>query len=464
MRNKYFIAAFLTFQFSFAQFTLTPFNQTDNLHQGFYFGAQMNVSGNRIAALVQPSQMLPGFTGKLYQFDTTTLQQTDALLPAGITPTDGFGSAVSQTMHFTVVGAAYDDHLIEDAGAVYVYNNISGNWSQTITAPDAAVAGHFGTYIETYGTRMFISAVDADNNGAVYFYHYNGSQWEFSQKLTVPGVKDFGNKVRFQSEQLIISSTTSEFKKSFNLFVMNSDNSSWILESSSPGFGSLEDTVSDFCFVNGRIYMLWEGLNWRSQVQMVDYFGQGQWSVEPALEVTEGNDHFFTRIEVIGDKMFLGSSGYALLMARKYPVLYYRNIMGIWTFQSSIYGTGPEEVDDHFGSSMFTDGSNMIIGSANEGTILPYGKAYKFSLTLGTDNFQKDAVSLYPNPSNDLVYIQNQSGNKIVKSEIYSVAGKLLSTTENVEQLSIGNLANGIYFAKLFVANGSNQTYKIIKN
>lgn len=106
----------------------------------------------------------------------------------------------------------------------------------------------------------------------------------------------------------------------------------------------------------------------------------------------------------------------------------------------------------------------MIIGAPDEGESPAYGMAYYVDVpTLNTIRFDKNAVSLSPNPTNDILYIRNNGINKIVKSEIYSITGKLLSTVENMQQLSLENFTDGMYLAKLYSNDGSNQTYKIIK-
>lgn len=86
---------------------------------------------------------------------------------------------------------------IEQAGAVHIYHQ-DGNgdwiWQQKIVAPDRMEDDWFGQGVAIHGEYIVVGAPqhDYDENGqnfltsagAAYIYHYNGSSWEFVQKIT----------------------------------------------------------------------------------------------------------------------------------------------------------------------------------------------------------------------------------------------------------------------------------------
>jgi len=77
------------------------------------------------------------------------------------------------------------------------------------------------------------------------------------------------------------------------------------------------------------------------------------------------------------------------------------------------------------------------------------------------DNLFKNAISLYPNPSSDILNIENTSGKDITDVSIYSVNGmKVKQTTDN--KLSVGDLQTGIYIVKVQIENEV-MNYKFIK-
>jgi hypothetical protein len=70
--------------------------------------------------------------------------------------------------------------------------------------------------------------------------------------------------------------------------------------------------------------------------------------------------------------------------------------------------------------------------------------------------------SIYPNPANNVISFQSEL--PLEQVEIFSLTGsKVLSQTNNVEQVDIGNLAKGIYMLKASAADGEVATQKLIK-
>lgn len=70
---------------------------------------------------------------------------------------------------------------------------------------------------------------------------------------------------------------------------------------------------------------------------------------------------------------------------------------------------------------------------------------------------ENEAVSFktYPNPVSETLFITSEN-NLIEKISIYSINGKLvLSEKENVNQLDISALSNGLYFVKITSENGT---------
>lgn len=82
---------------------------------------------------------------------------------------------------------------------------------------------------------------------------------------------------------------------------------------------------------------------------------------------------------------------------------------------------------------------------------------------------QSDLVfTVYPNPSNDLVNIQIENYVKGVMSyQLVSASGQLIfskKAAENLTTISMGNIAQGIYFIKVSCDEKPIKTFKIIKN
>lgn len=84
-------------------------------------------------------------------------------------------------------------------------------------------------------------------------------------------------------------------------------------------------------------------------------------------------------------------------------------------------------------------------------------------VTLGTNEFVKNDIKIYPNPTNGIIKIDNQKNVDILKVELFSINGvKLLDKNENLDEIDISNFSTGIYILKIMSDYGV-QTIKVIK-
>ena len=69
---------------------------------------------------------------------------------------------------------------------------------------------------------------------------------------------------------------------------------------------------------------------------------------------------------------------------------------------------------------------------------------------------------IYPNPAKDVISFQSELPLESV--EIFSLTGsKVLSQSNNVRQVEVGNLAKGIYMLKASAVDGKVAIQKLIK-
>ena len=82
--------------------------------------------------------------------------------------------------------------------------------------------------------------------------------------------------------------------------------------------------------------------------------------------------------------------------------------------------------------------------------------------TLDTQKLNDFRFTVYPNPAKDVIGFQSEL--PLASVEIFSLTGsKVLSKSNNVEQVEVGNLAKGIYMLKATAADGKVATQKLIK-
>jgi len=86
------------------------------------------------------------------------------------------------------------------------------------------------------------------------------------------------------------------------------------------------------------------------------------------------------------------------------------------------------------------------------------------ALSTSVNSIQK-TISLFPNPTSDVINIDNPTNSTITNAAVYSISGALVKevkTTNTIESISVSELQSGIYFVKLQV-NEEIQNYKFVK-
>jgi len=78
--------------------------------------------------------------------------------------------------------------------------------------------------------------------------------------------------------------------------------------------------------------------------------------------------------------------------------------------------------------------------------------------------YEKDFVTIYPNPTADFLYIKlkNQTGNRITV-KLFSFDGKLLQISKDSDIIDMGKYSSGVYFIEIEI-EGVRYMKKLIKN
>jgi hypothetical protein len=118
---------------------------------------------------------------------------------------DKFGYSVVTTGSSVMVGA---DGYRGNAGAVYVFADNAGTWSQQaeITAGDGLAYDRFGWAMAVSGPTLVVSAVRHAANGAIYVFTQSGTTWTQVAELTAGDGKPndyFGDKVALSGTRIV---------------------------------------------------------------------------------------------------------------------------------------------------------------------------------------------------------------------------------------------------------------------
>lgn len=303
--------------------------------------------------------------------DWILVQKITASIPS---PGDYFGWSAAIYGDFIVVGARNNDtdennsNTINDAGAAYIFQNISGTWTQIqkIVSGDRETSGGFGSDVDITANRIIVGSWFEDsgpgvpnimNSGAAYVFEYNGITWSQFQKL-VPndrGVDDqFGFSVAISNDYAIVGALREQ-----------------------------EDVtgVSGTLLYAGSAYIYERNVTW-NQVQKVTSTDRGS------------GEFFGSTVDIDGTFAIIGvfqdsedENGLTPLSAAGSAFIFERNLSGVWVVGAKIVASDRAS-GDHFGYSVaISSMGNAVVGARYEaqdatgvsGT-LPYaGSAYIYS-------------------------------------------------------------------------------------
>lgn len=154
---------------------------------GDLFGSDVSISGN-FAIVGAPSDDMPGVdqgSAYVFFFNGTSWVELQKLSDPTVTAGDGFGISVCVKGNLAIVGSWKDDAgLVTDLGSAYIYGYDGSSWllQRHINAGDGAAGDHFGFSVGIDGIHAVIGAPDDDfgantDQGSAYIFSFNGTTW-----------------------------------------------------------------------------------------------------------------------------------------------------------------------------------------------------------------------------------------------------------------------------------------------
>jgi hypothetical protein len=185
-----------------------------------FFGCFVSMSGNyAIVGAEGNSSSGNHFQGAAYIFKRTG---TTWVQEAKLTASDGaaedlFGSSVSLSGDYAIIGSHHDDiETNEDQGSAYIFKRTGTIWLQEakLTASDGSVNDEFGYAVSISGEYAVIGAIDDDietitDQGSAYVFKRNGTVWTQLIKLLASDGNtsdNFGLSVFIEGDNIFIGS------------------------------------------------------------------------------------------------------------------------------------------------------------------------------------------------------------------------------------------------------------------
>ncbi|KAA3604311.1 MAG: T9SS C-terminal target domain-containing protein [Calditrichaeota bacterium] len=170
-----------------AKLTASDANSND------YFGTYVSISGDYVLIGANGDDDGGGLSGSAYIFkrDGISWSEQAKLTANDAASGDSFGESVAISGEYSVIGAPVDDDSFSNSGSVYVFKRTGTSWSQQskLNASDPAENDQFGKSVSIDGLNIVIgSSFDDDNalgsSGSAYIFSGDGSTWTQGAKIT----------------------------------------------------------------------------------------------------------------------------------------------------------------------------------------------------------------------------------------------------------------------------------------
>ena len=156
------------------------------------FGTSVAISGNIAVSGAQQGDDIAPNAGAAYIFERNRILwlQRGKLTAEDGKAGDMFGNSVAINGETILVGAPGVDDAGPEAGAVYVFIRVDGEWIQQAKLIGADIGGfdQFGSTVAIHENTAIIGAYAKDevgtDSGAAYVFVRNGSTWTQQAKLT----------------------------------------------------------------------------------------------------------------------------------------------------------------------------------------------------------------------------------------------------------------------------------------
>jgi len=177
-------------QTAYAQISELKITASDNA-AGNFFGESVSISGDYSVVGSHRDDDNGDASGSAYVFKRsgTSWTQEAKLLPSDGATNDLFGSSVSISGDYAVVGAWRDDDNGSLSGSAYLFKRIGTSWAQEakLLPSDGAAGDYFGWSVSISGDYAVVGATfDGDNgsaSGSAYVFKRSGTSWVEEAKL-----------------------------------------------------------------------------------------------------------------------------------------------------------------------------------------------------------------------------------------------------------------------------------------
>lgn len=417
-------------------------------------------------------------SGSAYLFDAATGDQIFKLLPSDGAANAEFGFSIAINNGIVAVGAKGDSENGTNAGAAYLFDAATGTQLAKLLPDDGAAEDEFGNSIAIDDGIVAVGAWRADEfgdaSGAAYLF--NASTGNQLDKLLPDSGNDFqtfgvsiaidGGIVAIGARTFFVPGVGYTFAKAYLFDALSGDQIHVLQPDILNLNGDLGGFFADRIDINDGLVAV--GAPNRSVV--FDHSGAayvfdastGSQIAYIVPDDAHDRDNFGISISIDNGTLLIGARHDDDNGFNSGSVYFYDAITGA-EINKLIASDG--EVWDLYGSSVVIDGNFAVVGAKDDDDNgSNSGSAYIYSGTiLGISDTEMDVVSIYPNPSSNLVTIElgsiaNDTYNIRIINSIGQIIKVIDETTINGKEkvlLDVSEYHSGLYFVNIHLGDRS---------
>ena len=331
---------------------------------------------------------------------TSPIAQTEIRLePSPLQPPfhDQFGTAVAASANgntLAVSGITNDAGTVSEAGAIFIYDRVQGNWAQTarLTAGDGKEDDSLGITLaisedgNTVVTGPVEHTLTFKNEGAVYVFHRVNGSWTQEAELRSPSPSNQGGfgfwGVAISGDTIAagdLGGPASNFLSGVDIFTRV--NGAWQLSSVIQLPDDPDFSPSGVALSGDTLVAVNTGGNASAGVAHVFGLVDGTWMLQAKLspaELTSGAG-FGTSVDISGSTVVIGAPGAPGAGAFTGAAYVFVKKDSTWVQTSKLMGTDGAS-GDSFGISVSIQGGTIAAGAWGHATSAGFnaGTAYLF--------------------------------------------------------------------------------------
>ncbi|MGE4158827.1 MAG: DUF6531 domain-containing protein [Planctomycetota bacterium] len=222
-----------------------------DLNTNDYFSAALAFDGSVmvIGAYNQDVGFIDAGAAYIFEKQNGVWVQVQKVTAGDPHASDWFGAGVAIDQGRILIGATKFNGAVADMGCVYVFKKIGGVWTQAqqIVSPFSGGAEQlFGYPIVSNKGEVYFGARSEDSvaqdSGALFVYEYDGSSYQFSQKLKPSGIQQgqsFHWPVLNGNQMFVAAHGDPALSRTGRVYVYNHNGTQWVegLSFTSPDVG-----------------------------------------------------------------------------------------------------------------------------------------------------------------------------------------------------------------------------------